>query len=95
MANITIQEVVDKRYYKINFNDYADSLGIETRFFWPESLEFIDVDGHVTISFNSKNQDMFLSFEEGVDKVLIVDSVYGIAPTDNNHLATLIADLKG
>ncbi len=95
MANIIIESVLSKRYYKINFNDYSSTLGIETRFFWPENLEFIDIDGHVTVSFNSKDQDMFLSFEEGLDKVLIVDLVDLVAPTDNNHLATLIADLKG
>ena len=91
MANLIITEVVGKSYYKVESNDTEFEWDYD--FIWPDQIYDVHKNGAVELRFaNGKVWELTI---DGADGTIEVDSVETITPTDNDHLATLIANLKG
>lgn len=91
METITITQVAGKSHYKIVSNKVQFLW--DYRFLWPVQIEDVQKNGSVVLSlYNGDRWD--LTFD-GSEDTIKVASVLTTVPTDNDNLATLIANLKG
>ena len=93
MANIVITAVATKTYHKMDYGVYSTDLGITSRFFWADEIDYVDLDGHVAVTM--KNGEVWQFSWDGASNVMQIDSVLTVAPTSNSDLADKIANLKG
>ena len=98
MANIIIEAVAGKSYFKASFGCYAEGNDLipDYKYFWAEDL--LEVDHHlnkVVLQLKETKADEWELSTTNTQGVMVIDSVLGVVPTDNNHLTTLLADLKG
>jgi hypothetical protein len=97
MANIVITSVGTKTYFNVDFGVYNDKLGADYELFWADDIKNIkknSTSGNIEVIMKGDTQPWIISFDGGSES-LQVDKVLGTPPTDNDHLATLIANLKG
>ena len=97
MANIIITEVVGKTYFKIDFGVYGGTNGTPLKkYFWADDiLEIDNLDHKVIVELKETKADEWSVSFDAWDGSYIIDTVLGVTPTDNDHLATLLANLKG
>lgn len=93
MANIVIEEVSGKNYYKVISNDMPT--GWVYDFIWTDQIYDVHKNGIVYLHFVDGVEWELTYNKDDTTGVWIVDSVLGTVPTDNDHLASLIANLKG
>lgn len=96
MADITINKVINKNYYIIRFKSYSDKVGFQYKLFWSDDIATIGIDkihGYVVVELKYNTPDWKFSFDGSIGTMKI-DTVGGTTPDDNDHLATLLADLK-
>lgn len=91
MSHLTITAVSGKNYYKVECND--SDFDWDYDFIWSDNIRDVKKNGAVELIFKD-GVPWELTFD-GADNTIEVDSVLGVTPTDNDHLATLIANLKG
>ena len=97
MANIIISEVVGKNYIEVDFGIYGGSSGLPLKkYFWTDNIYEVDVfSDRIVVELNGSDIDEWTVSTTPIDGGLVIDSVLGVTPTDNDHLAILIANLKG
>jgi len=97
MIKIVITAVVDKTYFNVDFGDYAGGQVPLSKFFWADDILEVDLfSNRVVVELKETKADEWsVSFDELTPGALKVDSVLGVTPTTNDHLHTLIANLKG
>lgn len=96
MAQISIDEVNNKKYYKIEFGDTSEGQGIDYALFWADDFWFITKDtnqGFITLHLKENRTSWKFSFD-GANGTLMIDDVDGVTPQDNDELAELLASLK-
>jgi len=95
MAGIVIESVTDKTYFKIVFDEHPEHYG-DYMFIWPDEIKGLSKRAEC-IEVEINNEIFLLSFEDNSNKLIHkVAEVVGVTTiTDNDHLATLIANLKG
>ena len=91
MAYLVITAVPSKTYFKVASNDTEFTW--EYDFIWPEQISDVHKNGSVELKFI--NGEVWELTTDGSDSTIRVDTIIGSTPTDNDHLATLIANLKG
>lgn len=91
MANIVITKPEGKNYFKFVSNDV--DTGWNNDRVWPEHIYDVHDNGVVYLHFDD-GEEWELTVD-GDDGSWQVDSVQGVIPENNEHLADLIADLKG
>lgn len=97
MGKIVITEVTGKTYYNVDFGDYSNQKNIpNSKHFWAEDILEVDIfDNKIIVELKETKADEWsVSNVEG-SGILQIDSVLGVNPTDNDHLAKLISNLKG
>lgn len=99
MSNIVITAVSGQTYFDVDFGVYgADKFIPNHRFFWAEDIIYVDDNDtthHVVVEMKGLSSELWTLCYTECFGAMIVDSVLGVAPTDNAHLSTLIANLKG
>jgi len=91
MSHLTIAAVAGKNYFKVECHD-AD-FDWDYDFIWPENIRDVKKNGAVELIF--QDGTIWELTIDGADGTIEVDSILGVTPTDKDHLATLIANLKG
>ena len=96
MANIIIERINGKPYCKMGFNDDTAEFGFSFELFWAEDLRAVKLSANgkiVVVETSLLRTNWEFSFD-GHLGTFKIDSVDGVEPTDNEDLATLLADLK-
>jgi hypothetical protein len=91
MANIVITKVEGKERWLVESNNVET--GWDCDFIWADQIDDVRKNGSVFVHFH-KGEDWELT-HNGNDGTWAVDSVDGVSITNNDQLATAIADIKG
>lgn len=91
MANVVVTS--STKYVKVVFNDYAGAVNMTQGYFSKEHLAEVRALDSGTVSVRLDDGSIFTISTDGVQNSLLIDSVDGVTPTDNDDLCDKIATL--